>query len=185
MSAVFLVLIDRRFIALGIVAIAAFLVVMPDSIASRLMSIGDTSDGSTSYRLAIWMGTLNMLRDFWFCGIGPGTAAFNKIYPPYSYSAAVAQHSHNLYLQIMCETGITGIAVFLILLVSFFRMTGSAVRRADRDTRLRLIAVISGMMGFLLQGMTDYSFYNYRVTLVFWVFIGLGAILSRHKEDSV
>jgi hypothetical protein len=31
----------------------------------------------------------------------------------------------------------------------------------------------------LAQGVTDYSFYNYRVTLVFWASVGLGMALSR------
>lgn len=46
------------------------------------------------------MGTLAMLKDYWMCGIGPGDAAFNLVYPKYSYSGIVAPHAHNLFLQI-------------------------------------------------------------------------------------
>lgn len=181
--AVFLILADRRFIILGIIAAIAAALVMPDSIISRFTSIGNTSDGSTSYRLAIWMGTLAMLKDYWFCGIGPGPSAFNMVYPSYSYNAATAQHSHNLYLQIVCDAGVVGIIMFIALLFVFFKTTcGALARTADRKTRLRLIAVISGMFGFLLQGMTDFSFYNYRVMLLFWVYIALGMILSRKSS---
>ena len=36
----------------------------------------------------------------------------------------------------------------------------------------------------MLQSGTDYSFYNYRVMLVFWMVIGLGAVLARLPEES-
>ena len=44
------------------------------------------------------------------------------------------------------------------------------------------IAFISGMAGFLVQAMTDYSFYNYRVMLIFWVFLAVGMVVSRRGE---
>lgn len=180
--AVFLILIDRRFIVIGVICALAAVLVLPDSVINRFTSIGNLTDGSTSYRVAIWMGTLSMLSDYWFCGIGPGTAAFNSVYPSYSYNAATAQHSHNLYLQITCETGIAGIVIFVVLLFVFFKTTCSALARTqDKTAKFRLIAVISGMLGFLLQGMSDFSFYNYRVMLLFWMYIALGMILSRKK----
>jgi hypothetical protein len=44
------------------------------------------------------------------------------------------------------------------------------------------IGFISGMAGFLVQAMTDYSFYNYRVMLIFWVYLALGMVVSRRSE---
>jgi O-antigen ligase len=184
-AAIFLVLLDRRFIVLGVLGLIALMFVLPDSILARFQSITDMSDSSTSYRIYIWMATINMLKDYWFCGIGTGISAYKAVYPKYSFNAVSAPHSHNLYLQIMCESGICGIVVFLGLLCSFFRQTASALsRNKDKNTRIQLIAVISGMAGFLLQAMTDYSFYNYRVTLMFWIIIALGVLLTRSWEDT-
>ena len=50
---------------------------------------------------------------------------------------------------------------------------------------LEFSAVLAGVMGFLAQGMTDYSFYNYRVTLVFWAMLGLGAVWARVATEEV
>jgi len=181
--ALFLVILDRRFIVLGLAALVALYFILPDAVVSRFTSIGDMSDSSTTYRVAIWMGTIAMLRDYWICGIGPGTAAFNMVYPSYSYSAATAQHSHNLYLQIVSDCGVGGIAVFLMLLVSFVRMLGgAAARERDRTSRVFQTALLSGMLGFLVQSATDYSFYNYRMILLFWVYISLGVLFARRSE---
>ncbi|MDR2420958.1 MAG: O-antigen ligase family protein, partial [Oscillospiraceae bacterium] len=173
--AVFLVLLDRRFILLGLFGLIALYFLLPDVIISRFQSIGDFKDGSTSYRLSIWLGTLSMLRDFWFVGIGPGTAAFNKLYPIYGYNAAAAQHSHNLFLQLVCDSGVAALVVFVIVIFSHLRALASSVAKSSDRTMNRFrIAAISAVIGFLAQGVTDYSFYNYRVTLVFWASVGLG-----------
>ncbi|MDR2615698.1 MAG: O-antigen ligase family protein, partial [Oscillospiraceae bacterium] len=185
-AAVFLIMLDRRFILLGIIGLIALYFLLPDVIVARLLSIGNLKDGSTSYRLYIWLGTLVMLRDFWFVGIGPGEAAFNKLYPLYSYNAVAAPHSHNLFLQIVCDSGIAALLAFVIMLFSYARALASSVRTyaGDRTARLYSIAALASAAGFITQGMTDYSFYNYRVTLVFWATIGLGMALSRRDFAS-
>lgn len=183
-AAIFLVLIDRRLIVLGVVVLVCLPFVLPSSILARFASITDFSDSSTSYRIYIWMATVNMLKDYWFCGVGTGLTAYNAVYPAYSFNTVVAPHSHNLYLQIMCESGICGIFIFLALIVSCVRTLGTAIRRAaSKEKRIELIAMMSGLGGFLLQGMTDYSFYNYRVTLIFWVYVALIALASGLPEE--
>jgi O-antigen ligase len=182
-GAVFLVLMDRRFIWLGALGLVALYFAMPEAVISRFASIGDLTDGSTSYRVSIWLGTLSMLKDYWLCGIGPGTAAFNMIYPAYSFDSIVAPHAHNLFLQLICDCGVCGIAVFLVLLFLFFRAAcGALSRERDRTSRFGLIASISGMCGFLLQSMTDNSFYNYRVLFLFWVFLAIGLLYTRRTS---
>ncbi|MDR2357175.1 MAG: O-antigen ligase family protein, partial [Oscillospiraceae bacterium] len=174
-AAVFLVMLDRRFILLGIFGLIALYFLLPDVIVSRFLSIGNLEDGSTSYRLSIWLGTLAMLRNFWFVGIGPGVAAFNKIYPIYGYNTVAAPHSHNLFLQLVCDSGVAALVVFVIVIFSHLRALASSVAKSSDRTMNRFrIAAISAVIGFLAQGVTDYSFYNYRVTLVFWASVGLG-----------
>ena len=51
-------------------------------------------------------------------------------------------------------------------------------RETERDSRLFQIAAVSSICGFLVQAMTDYSFYNYRVMFLFWAILGLGALLA-------
>jgi glycosyltransferase involved in cell wall biosynthesis len=181
--AIFLVLLDRRFLVAGIILLLLCPLYLPDTIIERFTSIGNMSDSSTSYRVYIWMGVLAMLKDYWLCGLGPGEAAFNTIYPFYSYSAIEAPHSHNLFLQITCDTGIVGLVIFLVLLVSFYRAMCTALRKeTHRDAKIFQIAVISAISGFLLESMTDYTFYNYRVTFLFWAVLALGMLFTRADE---
>jgi O-antigen ligase len=178
--AVFLVMLDRRFIILGVAALVALYFMLPDVILDRFFSIGNVEDGSTSFRVNIWLATLLMLRDFWFTGIGPGTAAFNRIYPLYSFNAVPASHAHNLYLQITCDAGVCGLAVFVFIIFAYFRNLCAAIsKETEKSSKILQIAAVSAVLGFLVQGMTDYSFYNYRVMLTFWTVLGLGALCAK------
>ena len=185
---IFLILVDRRFIFVILLGAVCLLLFSPDVITERFSSIGNVTDTSTSYRVSIWMGTLAMLRDYWMTGIGPGTQAFNMIYPAYSYNTISAPHAHNLFLQIICDAGIAGILLFAILIVVFIRMNCHAISvEKDRRYRLFQIGSLASVGGFMVQSMTDYSFYNYRVMFLFWAYIALSAVFCRagtlEKED--
>ena len=181
---VFFVLLQPRLLFLAPFALLALWAALPATVIDRFSSIGNLADQSTSYRVSIWLGTIRMLRDgYWLAGIGPGTEAFNVIYPRYSYETIVAPHAHNLFLQILCDGGVVTLAVFLWVLLRYFRTLGHALRaETDGMSRLLQIACASGVLGFLVQSMTDYSFYNYRVMFLFWVYIALGSLCARRSR---
>ena len=182
-AAVFLVLLDRRFILLGIVGLLIMPFVLPETIINRFMSIGNMNDSSTSYRFYIYMGTINMLKDYWLCGIGPGQSAYNKVYPYYGYNGISAPHSHNTFLQVMCDTGIAGIIVFIAVIYQFFKLLFRAyIDTDDKETKIYTIAFMASISGFLVQSLFDYTFYNYRVMIFFWIYIALGAVATKYAS---
>ena len=174
------IMIDRRFILLGIVALLFLPFVLPESIINRFLSIGNMGDSSTSYRVYIWMGTLAMLADYWFSGIGLGITSFNTIYPIYSYNDISAPHSHNLYLQLVVEFGIVGLIVFLGMLYNFYKETIIAICKKKNILTSSLIA---GVSGFMLQSMFDHTWYNYRVVLIFWIIIAFGLVSTKVSKS--
>lgn len=186
-AAIYITFVDGRYWLLGFVALAALPSFLPDSILNRFLSIGNLADSSSSYRMFIWLGTLRMLRDFWLVGIGPGTIAFNMVYPRYAYTGIEAPHSHNVYLQMMTETGVAGLVAFLLICIFFFQRIASGVKGLAKKSMDRImgIAIASGIAAFLVQGVFDYVFYNYRVFLMFWMVLAFAMCLrytSRKKE---
>ena len=158
--------------------------VLPDSIVQRFTSIGNLGDSSTSYRVNIWRGVLNMLGDGYFrSGIGIGNDSFRMVYPGYALSGIeTAPHAHNLFLQITVELGIVGLIVFLAVLVLYTQSSLSLHADESRREKLVSTAIFCGMLSVLAQGMTDYIWYNYRVFLMFWLMLGLGAAVRRTLE---
>lgn len=177
---ILLIMIDKRFIWLGVLGIAVMPFVLPETIMNRFLSIGNLNDSSTSYRVYIWLGTLAMLKDYWFSGIGLGITSFNKIYPIYSYNNVSAPHSHNLFLQIIVEYGMIGLIVFLGILYNFYKET---TIKMLKQKSILTAGIVSGVTGFLLQSMFDNTWYNYRVVLIFWMILGLGIASVKLKAE--
>ncbi len=204
----------------GIAAVPVLPYILPQSIISRFASIGNLADSSTSYRMHIWHSSTSMIADHLFTGIGVGEGAWRQVYPLYTYmSVEQAPHSHNLYLQIWLETGLSGILVFLAFLFLLYQsgltmfarlsaknalqtpdLSPSMLRRSleegtsDPDlaiqhsrTQLRLSAAapLCGIAGVLLQGMTDYAWYNYRLYLMFWLICGLASSYIRSGFERI
>ena len=142
-------------------------------ILSRLTSFGDSS---TSYRVGIWKGTLRMLKDIGLHGIGIGDGAFEMIYTAYALSGIEsAPHAHNLYLQIAVEMGVFALLIFLFFIFLYAQFSFSFCKTAiSRSNKLLCLGIFSGVLAVLIQGTTDYVWYNYRIFLLFWMLVGLG-----------
>lgn len=186
---IFIIMSSHRSLSYFIISIPAIallaLLIMDTSVAGRAMSIGNTSDSSTLYRLNIWLGSLKMLSEKWFYGIGIGTEAFSSVYPRYSYAGVeVAPHTHSLYLQITAETGIFSLLIFIAFIFMMSSMVFSYMKRSsNRKHKILTLGILCGIFAFLVQGMTDYVWYNYRIYLLFWLVAGLlVAAASSFKE---
>ncbi len=180
----FLVCYSRTFFKLGMAGVFAvpFLpYVLPATVVSRFMSIGNLKDTSTAYRVSVWEGSLRMFRDFWATGIGAGSDVFLQVYPSYALAgAAYALHSHNLFLQVAIELGLGGLIALLLVVLLFARMvfSGSAAI-SDKKSSALLLAFGAGVLAMLIQGMTDNIWYNFRIFLLFWMALGVAAGLRR------
>jgi len=169
------------FIVAALFALPFAIPFLPESIVSRFASIGDLSDTSTNYRVYIWRGSVKLASDYAFTGIGVGREAFNSLYPYYSFAGIeTAPHAHNLFLQLFIEVGIFGFAIFFAVLICLIQ-NGFSLAKCGKDKEVRLIGcgAFCGVLAALLQGMTDYIWYNYRVFFIFWIVIGIASAARR------
>lgn len=186
---IFAVLYSKKtipFMLLCLVLVPFLPVVLPESIVTRITSIGDMTDSSTSYRFYIYKSAIAMAADFFFTGIGAGNKNFTSVYVSYSYSGIeAAPHSHNLFFQLVIELGIIGLVAFVAAMLVYIQSTVSALNK-EKDTYLRglQLACACGVFSSLVQGMTDYVWYNYRVYFVFFAIMGIGVAARRCGEHA-
>jgi len=161
--------------------------VLPESITQRFLSIGNLGDSSTSYRFNIWKGAINMLKENFIGGIGIGPDAFSKAYVKHSLAGIEsAPHSHNLFLEIAIELGIMGLITFLVIIILHARHNMSFLHRSENDSafsRMFALGSFCGMLSFLVQGMTDYTWYNYRLFYMFWIMAAINTAIIRSTEN--
>ncbi|MFO7815439.1 MAG: O-antigen ligase family protein [Halanaerobiales bacterium] len=74
----------------------------------RVLSIFSLEDRSNYMRLKVYEGTLDMVKDYFFFGVGPGN--FGEVYPAYQVPGEKidAMTPHNNYLNIITGWGIIG-----------------------------------------------------------------------------
>ena len=176
-AGMFVLLSEKRLIPLGIVMLMLMPFILPASLWARLASSITMNDSSSLYRMSIYSASIDIIQHYWQTGIGIG--AFNEIYPLFSLEAANAYHSHNLFLQEFIELGIVGFSILVLLFIFFFQKLYSAMRVVPKRFKFLLGAVFGGFAGLLLQGITDHLWFDYKIVLFFWCFIGLGMAAVR------
>ena len=181
----FILLRDRRWLILCIVGLLLMPSVLPANVLNRLTSIGNMKDSSTAYRVSVWVASFRIARDYWMSGIGIGTAAFEKIYPSYALNGAgFALHSHNFYIQWVVEMGIFGLLTFLAIILTAYKQIAS-VKEKSSLIRAVSLAMAGALLGFLFQGMAENLWYNFRMVLIFWIYMGIlqsGVNIANEKD---
>ncbi len=81
-------------------------------------------------RIAIWQGSLAMVRDHWLAGVGLGR--FWDYFVEYRVNAYYTRYPHSFLLEIFAELGIVGLIAILAFLAAAFVRPVSALREATR-----------------------------------------------------
>jgi tetratricopeptide (TPR) repeat protein len=118
------------------------------SFGERVASLVDPATGSLQIRLSIWRGTLGLIRDHLWTGVGVGN--FPLAFVPYRGAAIYqnpgmqVEHPHNELLHVLAELGPLGLFVVLWLVVSIGRLGWRLAGRTDLER-----AVLGGILGGL------------------------------------
>ncbi len=180
----FMVLLYRKALIPVILAAPFSLLVIPQNILNRFMSIGNLKDNSTAYRVYIWRGTVDMLGKLWPTGVGLGNYSYEVSYAPFAYNAIMAPHSHSLYFHQLSETGIFGFIVFILLAFYTLKQLFMVYKRPkSKELQVLAVALISGFSAFLIQSFFDNTFYNYRIYMFFFAFLSIAASLFAVGEE--
>jgi O-antigen ligase len=92
-------------------------------------------------------------------------------------------HLHSAPLQILVERGLLGLAAWLWIWVAFYARVGALLRGARSESERALAAgVIAAITGFLVTGLSEYSFGDSEVALVAWTLIALPFAAARRAS---
>jgi len=143
---------------------------------------------SFNSRLMIWRAAWEIGKDHPIFGIGPGN--FQRYYLDYQkrfsepYLEWAVPEPHNVFLAFWLETGILGLAGFIILIFWFFKKTFSSLKKARLDSSEAkragnassqglVIVLCSIMIYTLLHGLVDTTYWKNDLAIIFWMVLGL------------
>lgn len=136
---------------------------------------GRSSD-TLQVRFALWLGTANLLRDHSL--LGAGLNGFKRLYSfKYKLSAQQEdlQYPHNLFLNFWTETGLLGLAVFLLLTIRSFRLLMTGLLSKNFFWGLGLICALSY---WVVHGLVDVPYFKNDLSVEFWTILGLVQLWS-------
>ncbi|HWI52010.1 MAG TPA: O-antigen ligase family protein [Symbiobacteriaceae bacterium] len=180
-AAVFIVLRAGRWSFLMVLGAALVWAAAPQSIRDRVLTAFNPEHTSNLYRTNIRIGVLRTIKSSWFLGTGLGAKAFTDVYQRYMLSGAGAAHAHNVYLQMIGETGVFGFAAIAWALFATIRRT--VVDGFDRLRSPVVASVAAAMVGVLVHGTAEHIWYNPKVLFSFWAVAGLGMGLALSSRE--
>lgn len=126
---------------------------------------------SNDGRIALWRESLGHILDHPWLGYGFGRGSLRAALHA-TFNDGVLWHSHNLLLEVALQTGLIGLALFLLLLGSLMR---AAVRHLRHDAlAVSMLGMVAGMivLGMLIRNMTDMLWVR-AAALTFWGALGV------------
>ena len=101
--------------------------------------------------------------------------------------AQQVQQRRNLALDVgpqqALELGVPGLVAFLWLLMAVLGRSLRALPRLSRRDQGVLAALVAALAGFLLHGAVDNVWYSPKLTLLFWVVLGLAVSLGKEADS--
>jgi probable O-glycosylation ligase (exosortase A-associated) len=158
-----------------------------DEIRQRFFSVAEyETDGSASSRFESWKAAIGIANAHPITGVG----IRNSNLFSYDYGAdLIGRTIHSQYFQILADEGYPGLALYLVVVCSFFvvvwRVRRRMARRSDHEA-LRAVAILNGVETSLLVFCIGGLFLSLEVFELPYLLILLGAQLAAvSRADAV
>lgn len=177
----------RLWILAGLVLLLAVSASGPYELSNRVRHMFDPSESGIVERRYMWQSGFAMWRERPLLGWGPGGVKreYSRFAQPEAYKKRTG-HLHNTPLQIVVERGIPGLAAWLAIWIAFYARAIALLRRLDPG-RTRERALVAGSMaavtGFLVGGLSEYSFGDSEVVMVAWAIMALPWVVARNITE--
>ncbi len=170
----------RRLLPVGaVLGISFFLLPQTQDYVVRVIEGFTGEDLATQMRLGEYKDAFILIDRYPLFGVGFSGVPDIDIYLGVSM----------FYLTVAENMGITGLVIFLLIMVAFFVLFWRAWRAGVAPEREALLLGYCGaILGALISGIGDHYWFNLtypHMTVVFWLFIGLGIATVHIEEENV
>jgi O-antigen ligase len=168
-------------IVLGLTTLAG-----PQHLRQRFLTMGDPDDPTVKERVYMWRSGLTMWRQHPVLGVGPG--GVKREYESYALPEAVKKrtgHVHNTPLQILVERGVLGLAAWVWIWAAFYARGIRLLRRLPSEARQERALVagsLAAITGFLVAGLSEYTFGDSEVVMVAWALMALPWAVEKREQ---
>jgi len=163
----------RFYLLTGLFGVALFTAQVVMAIGPARLRAENT--GSIMIRFILWGVAWKLFLSSPVFGIGFGT--FQLIYSRYIPEIPDLPTTlgvHNIYLELLTETGVLGLLAFLFLISVTLRAARRQLKSRFRLNRVLGFTVFAGGVGLMIEGFTDHAFlWATQVGSLYWFLVGL------------
>ena len=130
--------------------------------------VADSEEGnSVKGRMDGYRAAWNLFKGKPILGIGVGNFGSTRTYD--NGTGSNFETVNNQYLEILTETGVVGMAVFVFFLIFFTKELYNGYRRANDKEKFGLVLLFLGLMAIFIQ----YNFFSTLYIIYIWAFLAL------------
>ncbi len=161
------------------IAISLVFSFVPENLTDKAMDLFEgfrpVNHPDVSIREELDEGVWSMLKNGHLHGIGVGERAFSEAFSPYSTQATDgASSAANLYMQIICWSGIGGLVAFCLFFAWVFKgAIGYIIVCTDKKIRRIVVALGCGLATALMLGSVTNLWEDMRIFYMFWMMTAL------------
>lgn len=169
-------------VVLAFLALVAFIAIAP--LRNRLMTLEDpTNDVAIVGRLKFMAEAFAVGLENPLLGVGYGRdrlrEGVKKDVPNYRPTEFIP-HSHNMYTEMLAETGLVGLgALIWMILLNITRLVRRARRELSPPGQIPYFCMSASLIAFLVGGLGDVPFYNHDTRIFFFTLMALTYLFLR------
>jgi len=153
--------------------------ILPKFLVERFSQIGSIT-GITSGRNNFYRDGLNILKEHWL--LGAGGNAWNSMYRQYQSYFYGSSEAHSLPLQMWLETGLLGILVLILLVVSLFILY---FKNRKSESGIIITLVLMPILMLLAHSTLDFNFSYFSLPLMGFALMGCANGIKVKKDMEI
>jgi putative inorganic carbon (hco3(-)) transporter len=161
------------------------LLLVPQTIKMRALSIADRQDITAQERLSMWSSGVRIIRDYPWTGVGMG--AMVRTYAHYREPDSPVDpkrrigHLHNNIIQIATERGLLGLACWLWIWGAYGYHTWRIYERLGpehRPAKALVVGSLASVIGFHIEGLFEHTFGDSEVITLTYFLMALPFVVQ-------
>lgn len=143
----------------------------------RVETVTDLQYVANYDRIGRWAAAFGIWEDYPWLGAGWGSYPdeyFNYMTYEDAWSAHLRMGAHNIYLELLAETGVVGLVTYLVMIYTFFRMCLSLQFQTDSSFIRTFLAALQGaMITYLIHAFLNNLGPSDKIGILFWWMLGM------------
>ncbi len=175
---------DKKLLKKLLPIVALLAVALPIGLLYRFKNLSMQDFlASDSQRIGIWKSCLDMFRHNPIFGLGAGTDNIHTLLVE-KYGIE-RPHAHNLFLQMLVEGGIIGIAFVAAIIVLLIKGLLTIYKNKNKKYRPYAVLYTASLAGFTVSSMTEFTLQTAKELMIFFFLLGFVEATRRLVTNQV